>query len=85
MAQKDNKFNGADDIYMTDKRLVKVNVITTKGKAKETRSLFKKSADNLRAAKEAYGGTIPYKKATASKKTKKSNPGKPVSKKGKTK
>jgi len=85
MALKDNKFNGADDIYMTDKRLVKINVITSKGKTKETRSLYKKTSDNLRAAKEAYSGAIPYKKATTTKKTKKSNPVKPVSKKGKTK
>lgn len=37
-----NKFDGADDLYLTPKRIVKVSVTTSKGKAKEPRSLFKK-------------------------------------------
>lgn len=68
-----NKFDGADDLYLTPKRIVKVSVITTKGKAKETRSLFKKTQDNLRQAKEVYGGALPL-KTPAAKPIKKAKP-----------
>lgn len=75
-----NKFDGADDLYLTPKRIVKVSVITSKGKAKETRSLFKKTPDNLKQAKEVYGGALPL-KTPAPKPVKKTKPATPKSKK----
>lgn len=68
-----NKFDGADDLYMTPKRIVKVSVKTSKGKAKETRSLFKKTPDNLKQAKEVNGGALPL-KTPAPKPVKKATP-----------
>ena len=55
-----NKFAGADDIYQTDKFLVRVKVWTSNGVLNEKRSYFKKTSDNIRQAKE-INGYIPKK------------------------
>lgn len=63
-----NKFAGADELYLTGKRIVKVNVRSSakKNKAgqvigheqKEVRSNYAISRDNLKQAQEINGGPL---------------------------
>jgi hypothetical protein len=65
-----SKFDGADDLYLTPKRIVKVSVVTKAKRnaanevvgmaKKETRSLYAKTQANLIAAKEVNGGPLRY-------------------------